>query len=61
MLTSFQVRGSTAIFMPQTPTEDEINNLFGDWIKLTSSNTWNPEGMSFCRTPGLNLMELTHK
>ena len=41
------MRDLTALFIARTSIEDEIEDLFDDWIILTSSNTWNPEGMRF--------------
>ena len=40
------MRGPTALFLTRIPTEDEIKDLFDDWIILTSSNTWSPEGIN---------------
>ena len=35
-----------AEFVTQTPTDDEIRNLFDDRIELIDSNTWDPVNLS---------------
>lgn len=40
------MRGSTALLIIKTLTEDEITDLFDNYIILTNSNTWDPEDLA---------------
>ena len=40
------MNGSFAEFETQTPTDDEIRDLFDDRIELTNSNTWDPVNLA---------------